>query len=147
MVSRIVDLLFIQTLRAWAAGPDARPSWITAAMDPLLGRALTAIHRTPAHPWTVDSLAEAAGLSRSTFADRFTRSVGQPPAEYLIRHRLDLARGLLRESDLPVRAVAARVGYTSEAAFSRAFRRRFGDSPLHWRRQHRGVRVPGRGET
>jgi AraC-like DNA-binding protein len=133
MVARILDLLFIQILRVWAAGPDAEPNWLAGAFDPLIGPALIAIHRDPGHDWSVGQLARACNLSRSTFAARFAARVGKPPAMYLAHVRLDAATDLLRDTALPVALVAQRVGYTSEAAFSRAFKNRYGTPPAYWR--------------
>ena len=133
MVARILDLLFIQILRAWAAGPDAQPNWLAGALDPQIGLALSAIHRDPGHDWTVEELARACSLSRSAFAARFVARVGKPPATYLAHIRLDTATDLLRDTSLPVTLIAENVGYTSDAAFSRAFRRRYGAPPARWR--------------
>jgi AraC-like DNA-binding protein len=137
MIARILDLLFIQILRAWAAGAEAEPNWLAGALDPQIGQALSAVHRDPGHDWTVEELARACSLSRSAFAARFAARVGLPPAAYLARVRLDAATGLLRDSALPVTLVAERVGYQSEAAFSRAFSRRYGTPPARWRRDVR----------
>ena len=137
MVARILDLLFIQILRAWAAGTDAEPNWLAGALDPQIGLALSAIHRDPGHDWTVEELARACSLSRSAFAARFVARVGKPPATYLAHVRLDAATGLLRDTSLPVTPIAENVGYTSEAAFSRAFKRRYGMPPARWRRDLR----------
>jgi AraC-like DNA-binding protein len=133
MVARILDLLFIQVLRAWAAGTDAEPNWLAGALDPHIGLALSAIHRTPSRDWTVEELARACSLSRSAFAARFVARVGKPPATYLAHVRLDAATDLLRSTSLPVTLIAERVGYTSEAAFSRAFKHRYGTPPARWR--------------
>jgi transcriptional regulator GlxA family with amidase domain len=135
MTSRILDLLFIQVLRAWASGPDASPGWLTGAMDPVVGDAITAIHGDPRHPWTIEKLADKSNLSRSAFAERFSRRVGQPPAAYLAEVRLANGADLLLATSEPVGAVAGQVGYESEAAFSRAFSRRDGMAPSKWRRQ------------
>ncbi len=137
MVARILDLIFIQILRAWAAGPDAEPNWLAGAFDPQIGLALSAIHREPGHEWTVEELARASSLSRSAFAARFVDRVGKPPATYLAHVRLDAATDLLRDTSLPVTVIAERVGYTSEAAFSRAFKNRYGTPPARWRRDKR----------
>jgi AraC-like DNA-binding protein len=137
MVARILDLLFIQILRAWAAGTDAEPNWLAGALDPQIGLALSAIHRDPGHDWTVEELARACSLSRSAFAARFVARVGKPPATYLAHVRLDAATDLLRGSSLPVTLIAENVGYTSEAAFSRAFKHRYGTPPARWRRDIR----------
>ncbi len=137
MVARILDLLFIQILRAWAAGTDAEPNWLAGALDPQIGPALSAIHRDPGHDWSVAKLARTCSLSRSAFAARFAGRVGKPPATYLAHVRLDTATDLLRDTALPVALVSERVGYTSEAAFSRAFRHRYGTPPARWRRDVR----------
>jgi AraC-like DNA-binding protein len=134
MVARILDLILIQILRAWAAGTDAEPNWLAGALDPQIGPALSAIHRDPGHDWTVEELARACSLSRSAFAARFVARVGKPPATYLAHVRLDAAADLLRAASLPVTLIAEKVGYTSEAAFSRAFRHRYGLPPARWRR-------------
>jgi AraC-like DNA-binding protein len=133
MVARILDLVFIQVLRAWAAGTDAEPNWLAGALDRQIGLALSVIHRDPGHDWTVEELARACSLSRSAFAARFVARVGKPPATYLAHVRLDAAAGLLRDTSLPVTLIADKVGYTSEAAFSRAFTRRYGTPPARWR--------------
>jgi AraC-like DNA-binding protein len=137
MVARILDLIFIQILRAWAAGSDAEPNWLAGALDPQTGPALSAIHRDPGHDWTVEDLARACNLSRSAFAARFVAHVGKPPATYLAHVRLDAATDLLRDTPLPVTLIAKNVGYTSEAAFSRAFKNRYGTPPARWRRDVR----------
>lgn len=134
MVARILDLIFIQVLRAWAAGPDAEPNWLAGAFDPQISPALSAIHREPGRDWSVDELARACHLSRSSFAARFAARVGRPPASYLAHVRLDAATVLLRDTFLPVAVIAQRVGYRSEAAFSRAFKSRYGTPPARWRR-------------
>ncbi|WP_327140054.1 AraC family transcriptional regulator [Nocardia sp. NBC_01327] len=138
MIARILDLIFIQILRAWAAGKDAEPNWLAGAFDPQIGLTLSAIHRNPGHDWTVEELAHTCNLSRSTFAARFVARVGKPPATYLAHVRLDAATELLRSTSLPVTLIAERVGYTSEAAFSRAFKNRYGTPPARWRRERPG---------
>ncbi len=140
MVARILDLVFIQILRAWAAGADAEPNWLAGALDPQIGLALSAIHRDAGHDWTVAELARACSLSRSAFAAQFVARVGKPPATYLAHVRLDAATDLLRDTSLPVTLIAENVGYTSEAAFSRAFKRRYGTPPARWRRDVRANR-------
>lgn len=138
MIARILDLIFIQILRAWAAGPDAEPNWLAGAFDPQIGLALSAIHRDPGHDWTVDELARASTLSRSAFAARFAACVGKPPGTYLAHVRLDAATKLLRDTSLAAALIARSVGYASEAAFSRAFKNRYGTPPARWRRDVRG---------
>jgi AraC-like DNA-binding protein len=137
MIARILDLLFIQILRAWAAGQDATPNWLAGALDPQIGPALSAIHTDPRHDWSVEDLARSCSLSRSAFAERFVARVGKPPASYLAHVRLDRAATLLRDTPTPVGLIADKVGYTSEPAFSRAFRNRYGNPPARWRRQAR----------
>jgi transcriptional regulator GlxA family with amidase domain len=137
MVARILDLIFIQILRAWAAGTDAEPNWLAGALDPQIGPALSAIHRDPGRNWTVQELARACSLSRSAFAARFAARVGQPPATYLAHVRLDAATDLFRGTSQPVSFIAGSVGYTSEAAFSRAFKHRYGTPPARWRQDTR----------
>jgi AraC-like DNA-binding protein len=134
MIARILDLVFIQIMRTWAAGPDAEPNWLAGAFDPQIGPALSAIHRDPCHDWTVEELAKVCSLSRSAFAARFVARVGKPPATYLAHVRLDTASSLLRDTLLPITHVAEKVGYESEAAFSRAFKNRYGTPPARWRR-------------
>ena len=137
MIARILDLLFIQILRASAAGADAESNWLAGALDPQIGPALSAIHRDPGKEWTVEQMARSCNLSRSAFAARFVDRVGTPPATYLAHVRLDAATRLLRDTSLPVTRVAESVGYTSEAAFSRAFRHRYDMPPARWRRDAR----------
>ena len=134
MVSRLLDLLFIRTLRAWSAldgAPD--PGRLTGALDRLLGPAIRAVHRHPERPWSVAELAGLASLSRAAFAARFTRLVGEPPGRYLARLRLAGAADRLATTTEPVGSIGKAVGYTSEAAFSRAFAREYGTAPRAWR--------------
>lgn len=137
MLSRILDLLFIHALREWSTSDRAEPGWLTAAMDPRLAPVLTAIHNNLEHPWSIAELAKHAQQSRSAFTQRFTALLGQPPAGYITERRLDRASHLLRFSTDAVSQVGRAVGYTSDAAFSRAFQRRFGEPPLRWRMRHR----------
>lgn len=131
VLRRLADILFVQIIQQWVAQQGvANSSWLGALHDPLIGKALNLIHAQPEHPWTVASLARAVACSRSAFAARFTALVGEPPMEYLTRWRMQLAMRLLREQiDLRVGEVAARVGYRSEAAFSKAFKRVIGSAP------------------
>jgi len=139
VVSRLVDVLFVQALRTFILGTDCRESGLRALGDPQVGKALQLVHDRPNEAWTVEGLARAVGLSRSAFAARFTDLVGQPPLEYIARWRMTKAAELLRESDLPLGAVAARAGYQSEAAFSRAFKRHEGTAPATYRRRRARV--------
>lgn len=135
IVSRLTDVIFVQVLRAWIeALPEGRGGWLGALRDRPVGAALGLIHRSPEHGWTNASLASAVGMSRSRFAARFRRLVGEPPLAYLARWRLETAARLLRDDTLSLGEVSSRVGYESEAAFSKAFRRRFGIPPGAFRR-------------
>jgi AraC-like DNA-binding protein len=134
VVERLADVLFIQTLRAWVAQQgDQGGSWLAALADPQLARALAALHHEPGLAWTAARLAQAAGMSRSAFYQRFEAVVGEAPAAYVTRWRMLVARRGLRRGD-SIFEVAERVGYASEAAFSRAFKRAVGSSPSVWRR-------------
>lgn len=133
--SALLDVLLLYILRAWY---ESRPEneatgWGVALRDPALMEALRGVHEHPAHPWTVQSLADRAGLSRAAFAQRFTATLGSPPLAYLTWWRMTTAARLLRDSDLPLRAVAERTGYTSEFAFAKAFKREFGTAPGRYR--------------
>jgi len=129
MVSRLIDLLVIRTLRSWAAAEVNRMGWLGGLGDESIGRVLSAMHADPLRHWTVSSFAKIAGMSRSIFAERFTKAVGEPPLRYLSRWRLNLASDLLCSSGLKVTEVAYRCGYGSDAAFSRAFKAHFGYAP------------------
>jgi AraC-like DNA-binding protein len=138
MVARILDLMFIQILRAAAGGRDGPPSWLAGALDSQVGPAVSAIHADPGHSWTVDRLAGLCNLSRSRFSERFTERVGTPPSRYLTLVRLGGAAKLVRDTSTPVGVIAKMVGYTSEPGFSRAFRAHYGSSPARWRRETPG---------
>ena len=130
VITRLADILVIQMIRHWLETTrDVDEGWIAALRDERLGRAIAAIHREPGTDWTLESLARRAAMSRSAFAKRFTEVVGEPAMRYLTRWRLEMARRALRESDDALAAVATRLGYRSEAAFCRAFKREFEVSP------------------
>jgi AraC-like DNA-binding protein len=134
ILSRLTDVLFVQVLRAWLEKQPDQPSWLRALNDPRLARVLAAIHEDPAQDWSVEKLAEKAGMSRSPFSGRFTEVVGEPPHAYVARVRMHRASRLLRESDRTLADVSAAVGYDSESSFSRVFRKRIGTSPGAFRR-------------
>jgi AraC-like DNA-binding protein len=135
VISRLADILFIQIVRAHLAGAsEAERGWLRALAEPQLGAALSLIHQDPSHPWTVASLAQRVGMSRSTFAGRFTELVGEPPLHYVTRWRMQKAAGLLREGRATLADIADRVGYESEAAFSKAFKRWVGSAPGAYRK-------------
>jgi AraC-like DNA-binding protein len=136
VVSRLTDILFVQALRVWIDTlPAGQGGWLGALRDGPIGAALAHLHRDPARRWTNESLARAVGMSRSRFAARFAALVGEPPLAYLTRWRLARAAELLLADQLSVAAVAAAVGYESEAAFGKAFRRQYGEGPGSWRRR------------
>jgi AraC-like DNA-binding protein len=135
MISRLLDLLFIQAIRQWGAASPNNLGWLSGLADPSIGRALSAIHESPARPWTVEALAQVAGLSRSAFAVRFSQIVGQTPLKYLANWRLDLAADQLRAGNVRTGELAAAVSYGSEAALTRAFKARFDATPAAFRRQ------------
>ena len=132
---RLVESLFSEMLRLYLEerADTALTGWLAALRDPVVGQAMSLLHTDPAHAWTVAELAQAVTVSRTVLVDGFVRLLGRPPIRYLTEWRLNLATGLLRTSDLGVGEIALRVGYTSEEAFSRAFKRAFGQAPAHWR--------------
>lgn len=135
VVARLLEILFVLVLRRWLdANPD-RPGWLGALRDEPIGRALVALHTTPARPWTVAMLAREVGMSRPVLARRFQHKVGETPLGYLRKLRLDLATQMLVDSAEPLAAIAASVGYTSEFAFNRAFARERGVPPGRYRRR------------
>ncbi|MEZ5318186.1 MAG: AraC family transcriptional regulator [Vicinamibacterales bacterium] len=136
VVSRLADILFVQAIRAHLAeaGSDAG-GWLRALMDPQVGAALSLIHETPEAPWTVESLAQRIGLSRSAFAARFADLVGEPPLTYITRWRMGQAARMLRAGSAPIGEIAQRVGYEAEAAFNKAFKRWNGVPPGVFRRR------------
>lgn len=125
VLPRLLDTLFVYLLRVWQRDqPEGTAGWFGALRDPQIRKALTLIHESPQAPWTVESLARQVAMSRAAFAKRFMDLVGQPPLAYVTRWRMDLAAKLLRESREPVARIASKVGYLSETAFAKAFRRR-----------------------
>jgi len=140
VLARLSELLFVEAIRRYLeALPAAEKGWLAGLRDPMVGQALAALHGEPTRAWTVEDLARIAGASRSVLAERFTAMVGQPPMQYLALWRMQLASRLLLDGH-PVAAVASFVGYESEAAFSRAFKKLVGEAPAAWRK-HRGARV------
>jgi AraC-like DNA-binding protein len=136
VITRLGDILVIQAIRAWLErDPAARTGWLGALQDPQIGRAIAHIHRDAGRDWTVASLARELAMSRSAFAARFTELVGEPVMAYVTRWRMQLAAAALRDEGATVAELAARLGYRSEAAFSRAFKRVVGVSPGAVRRR------------
>jgi len=128
VTTRLADILVIQAIRAWIDAQSTTTGWLGALRDPHVGTAVAAVHRDPAHPWTVATLAREATMSRSAFAARFTEVVGVPAMQYVTSWRMHVATDLLTAGE-PVARVAAATGYESEAAFSRAYRRETGRAP------------------
>jgi AraC-like DNA-binding protein len=136
VLGRLSELMFLHVVRRYLEGlPAEQTDWLSGLRDEPVGRALAALHRNPARAWTLQSLAREAGTSRSVLAERFTQFVGHPPIEYLTSWRMQLAANQLRSSTQSVAEVANRVGYESEAAFSRAFKKSVGVPPSEWRKR------------
>lgn len=136
VITRLADVVVIEAIRRWInTAPEANRGWLQAARDPQIGRAVLAIHRSPANDWTVETLAQVAGMSRSAFSARFTQLVGMPVIEYLTTWRMHLARAKLLETSQSIGAIAAGLGYQSEPAFNRAFKRVFSAPPGQVRRE------------
>jgi AraC-like DNA-binding protein len=133
---RMAELLFVDVMRRYLeALPSGQTGWLAGLRDPLVARALALLHNAPAQIWTLDALAAQAATSRSVLAERFVHFIGQPPMQYLRHLRMQLASRLLAEEGAKVAAVATAVGFESDAAFSRAFKKSVGLSPDEWRRQ------------
>lgn len=134
VLARLSELMFVEAIRRYLELlPPSQTGWLEGLRDPIVGQALAALHGQPTEAWTVDRLARLVGLSRSVFAERFTEMVGEPPMQYLALWRMQLASRMLTEGGR-VAEVAASVGYESEAAFSRAFKKLVGQAPATWRR-------------
>jgi AraC-like DNA-binding protein/mannose-6-phosphate isomerase-like protein (cupin superfamily) len=134
MLGRLMELLFVEVVRRYAASlPPSAKGWFAALNEPVVGRALQFMHREPARRWTVDDLAHKAGSSRTVLAERFQAVLGQAPIEYLTSWRMQLAAERLRAGAEGLAVIAADVGYDSEAAFNRAFKRVTGVTPGRWR--------------
>ena len=135
VLAKLSELLFVEAIRRYSESmPAEQTGWLAGLRDRFVGRALTLMHQKPGHAWTVDALASEAGLSRSALAQRFTELIGQPPMQYLTRWRLTVAAQRLRSDATSLASIAEQIGYDSEAAFNRAFKREFGMPPATWRR-------------
>lgn len=138
LLAKLSEVLFVETLRAWIAQLSPHQTgWLAGARDSEVGKALALMHRNPAHPWTIATLAIEAGLSRSVLAERFRHYLDQSPMAYLTRWRLQLAAQMLASTNHSVAQIAAEVGYESEAAFNRAFKRQFDVPPARFRTHSR----------
>jgi len=142
MLAKLSEALFVDTIRRYVARlPEHQTGWLTGARDPIVGRSLELLHNRIAHPWTIADLASQTGISRSALVERFTRYLSEPPMTYLTRWRLRVAARALEKTSLGVADIAADVGYESEAAFNRAFKREFGQPPGRYRSNHKSDSV------
>jgi AraC-like DNA-binding protein len=134
LLAKLAELLFVEAVRRYlATRPPAESGWSAGIADPMIGRALALLHRQLERRWTAEDLARAVGMSRSAFADRFTRLMGETPMRYLAQQRLQLASRKLEDPGASIARIAFETGYESEAAFNRAFKRAFGAPPATWR--------------
>ncbi len=137
VLAKLSELLFVEAVRRYAESlPDEQTGWLAGLREPYVGRALALLHRDLTRRWTVDDLGREVGLSRSALADRFIRLIGMPPMHYLAHWRMHVATQKLRNTSASLAQVAESVGYDSEAAFSRAFKKAFGVAPATWRRSN-----------
>lgn len=137
-LAKLSELLFVEAVRHYAESlPEGRTGWLAGLCDPYVARALALFHGDVARPWTVDALGREIGLARSALNDRFTRLIGVAPMSYLGNWRMQVAAHKLRETSASLAQIAAMVGYDSEAAFSRAFKKMFGIAPATWRRSNK----------
>ena len=143
MLAKLSEALFVDTLRRYVATlPEQQTGWLAGARDPIVGKSLGLLHSRIAHPWTIADLADEVGISRSALVERFTRYLAEPPMTYLTRWRLQLAARSLEKTSRGVAEIAAEVGYESEAAFNRAFKREFGQPPGRYRSDHKRTPLP-----
>jgi AraC-like DNA-binding protein len=143
ILAKLSELMFIEVVRRHLESlPPGQAGWLAGLRDRFVGKALSLMHGAPAHNWTIEELAKQVGLSRSVFAERFTGLVGVPPMHYLARWRVQAAWGPMNSGAANIATVAAQVGYGSEAAFSRAFKKMVGSPPAAWRRRVGGNAPP-----
>ncbi|MGE3151279.1 MAG: cupin domain-containing protein [Nitrospiraceae bacterium] len=141
VLAKLSEALFIEALRRYIAQlPEEQTGWLAGVRDPEVGKALALLHRKPAHPWTIASLANEVGISRSVLAERFQRYLSETPIAYLTGWRLRLGAQLLTSTSRGVNEIAAEVGYESEPSFNRAFKREFGLPPARFRTQSKSAR-------
>jgi AraC-like DNA-binding protein len=142
VLAKLSEVLFVETLRRYIALlPSEQTGWLAGVRDPDVGKVLALLHHKPAHPWTIASLAKEVGISRSVLAERFRRYLSETPIAYLTRWRLQLGAQLLKSTSSSVLQIAGEVGYESEPAFNRAFKREFGLPPARYRHQAKSVRT------
>jgi AraC-like DNA-binding protein len=150
VLAKLSEVLFVETLRTYMAQlPPQQIGWLASARDTQVGKALALMHRDPAHPWTIASLAREAGVSRSVLAERFRYYLNESPMAYLTRWRLQLGEQMLCTTSYSVAQIAAEVGYESEAAFNRAFKREFAMPPARFRNQSKSAqeKLPASGNA
>jgi AraC-like DNA-binding protein len=139
-LAKLSEALFVDTLRRYVSGlPEQQVGWLAGARDSIVGKSLGLLHGRVAHPWTIAGLADEVGISRSALVERFTRYLSEPPMRYLTRWRLQLAARSLEGTSRGVAEIAAEVGYESEAAFNRAFKREFGQPPGRYRGERKAL--------
>ena len=142
VLAKMSEALFVDTLRRYLTClPEQEVGWLAAARDPIVGKSLMLLHSRAAHPWTLAELAKEVGSSRSALVERFTRYLAEPPIAYLTGWRLQLAARALGSTSRGVADIAEEVGYESEAAFNRAFKREFGSPPARYRREQRAAKI------
>ncbi len=142
VLAKLSEVLFVETLRSYITHlPPEQTGWLAGARDSEVGKTLALMHRNPAHPWTIATLAKEAGISRSVLAERFRHHLNEPPMAYLTRWRLQLGAQMLSSTNYSVVQIAEEVGYESEAAFNRAFKRQFEIPPARFRSQSRSARA------
>jgi len=141
VLAKLSEVLFVETLRRYIGLlPREQTGWLAGVRDPEIGKALALLHRKPAHPWTIATLANEVGISRSVLAERFRRYLSQTPMAYLSRWRLQLGAQMLKSTSRSVMEIAGEVGYESEPSFNRAFKREFGLPPARFRRHSKSAR-------
>jgi AraC-like DNA-binding protein len=137
VLAKLTELLFIEAVRRYLGSlPPERSGWRAGVCDAIVGRALALLHSRMNHRWTTEALSQEVAMSRSAFAERFTRIMGEPPMRYLAQQRFQVAAQQLKESNDSIARIAFKVGYESEAAFNRAFKREFGVPPMSWRKRN-----------
>jgi len=147
VLAKLSEVLFVETLRTYIAHlPPEQTGWLAGARDSEVGRSLALMHRNPAQPWTIASLAKEAGVSRSVLAERFRHFLNEPPMAYLTRWRLQLGAQMLVSTSYSVAQIASEVGYESEAAFNRAFKRQFQSPPARFRSESRSAQAKHPGQ-
>ena len=144
MLGRLTELMFVEIVRQYVEKlPPEQSGWLAGLRDPVIGKALSLMHGSPSCDWGLEDLARSVGSSRSEFAERFASMVGAPPMQYLAKWRMQVASGLLNDN-VNIASVAAKVGYGSEASFSRAFKKIVGLAPSHWRNRSQGPLIDDR---